>query len=428
MTSTVTAFSANQSTAKNAIYAQAGGSTAMINVSAVGVIRAWQQVAPTGAVLYAAHEGLLGVLTEHLFALDQLSASDLMRLSQTPASAFSTCRHVLQPEEAERLIDVFRAHDIGYFFYNGGGGAARACLDVLAIAAQFAYPLNVIHLPKTIDNDLPATDCCLGFGSAAKYLATSLREASLDLASVASSSTKVFILETMGRYSGWLTLACGLALQGQPEEAYLLLVPELAFDESIFLAKVEAMVAQYGYCVIAVAEGVVDKQGEALHASGQRDAAGDRQLGGVAPMLAELISERLAYKCHWSVADYLQRAARHLASQVDFEQALATGESAVKLALQGHQHFSPVIQRLADEPYQWLIQPESLHAVAAPERRVPREFITEDGWQLSAAGRAYLLPLIQGEAAVVFKDGLPLYGRLDLPLIAQKLKAFMVVG
>lgn len=428
MTTTVAALTTHQTTAKNAIYAQAGGSTAIINASAVGGIRTWQQIAQKDAVLYVAHEGILGVLTERLLATAALSENDLTALAQTPASAFGTCRHVLQPEEAARLIDVLKAHDIGYFFYNGGGGAARACLDVLAIATQFAYPLNVIHIPKTIDNDLPATDCSLGFGSAAKYLATSLREASLDLASVASSSTKVFILETMGRYSGWLTLACGLALQGQHEEAYLLLLPELAFDESSLLAKVELMVAQYGYCVIAVAEGVVDKSGQTLHASGQRDAAGDRQLGGVAPMLAELITTHLGYKCHWSVADYLQRSARHLASQVDFEQALATGESAVRLALQGHQHFSPIIQRLADEPYQWQIQPESLQAVAAPERRVPREFISEDGWQLSAVGRAYLLPLIQGEAAIVFKEGLPQYFRLDLPFIVQKLKPFTVVG
>ena len=245
---------------------------------------------------------------------------------------------------------------------------------------------------------------------------------------MANSSSKVFILETMGRYSGWLTLACGLAFQHDTQQAYLLLLPELPFDEQPFLDRVEQTIETYGYCVVAVAEGVVDSQGKTLHASGLQDAAGDRQLGGIAPMLAELISSKLGHKCHWSVADYLQRSARHLASQVDFEQALATGESAVKLALQGCQNFSPVIQRLADEPYQWQIRPESLHAVAAPERRVPREFISEDGWQLSAAGRAYLLPLIQGEAVVVFKDGLPLYFRLDLPFIVQKLKPFTVVG
>jgi 6-phosphofructokinase 1 len=234
----------------------------------------------------------------------------------------------------------------------------------------------------------------------------------------------VFILETMGRYSGWLTLACGLALQHDTKEAYLLLLPELPFDERRFLEQVEQTIVRYGYCVVAVAEGVVDQQGQTLHASGQRDAAGDRQLGGVAPMLAELISTKLGHKCHWSVADYLQRSARHLASLVDSEQALATGQAAVTLALQGQTHFSPIIQRVADSPYQWRIQPVPLTAVAAPERRVPRDFLTVDGWQLSEAGRAYLLPLIQGQAPVVFEEGLPLYPRLNLPFVVKKLAEF----
>jgi len=417
----------NQYYGKNALYAQAGGATAMLNTSAAGVIQAWQQHAPSDAVLYAAHEGILGVLAERLFDVTHLAEHKLQGLAQSPSAAFGTCRHVLQPNEAQRLVDVLRAHDIGYFFYNGGGGAARACQDVLAVAAQFSYPLNAIHIPKTIDNDLPVTDCSIGFGSAAKYLATSLREASMDLASVASSSSKVFILETMGRYSGWLTLACGLALQHDKKEAYLLLLPELPFDERRFLEQVEQTIVRYGYCVVAVAEGVVDQQGQTLHASGLRDAAGDRQLGGVAPMLAELISSKLGHKCHWSVADYLQRSARHLASLVDSEQALATGQAAVTLALQGQTHFSPIIQRLTDSPYQWQIQPVPLTAVAAPERRVPREFLTVDGWQLSEAGRAYLLPLIQGQAPVVFEEGLPLYPQLNLPLVMKKLAEFDVV-
>jgi ATP-dependent phosphofructokinase / diphosphate-dependent phosphofructokinase len=412
---------------KNAIYAQAGGATAMLNTSAAGVIQAWQQHAPVDAILYAAHEGILGALAERLFDVTQLPEDKLLGLTQSPAAAFGTCRHVLQGDEGQRLIEVLRAYDIGYFFYNGGGGAARACHDVLAATVQFSYPLNCIHIPKTIDNDLPATDCSIGFGSAAKYLATSLREASMDLASVASSSSKVFILETMGRYSGWLTLACGLAFQHHPKQAYLLLLPEQAFDETSFLLKVQQTITAHGYCVIAVAEGVVDQQGHTLHASGQKDAAGDRQLGGVAPMLAELISRQLGHKCHWSVADYLQRSARHLASMVDSEQALATGQAAVTLALQGQINFSPIIQRLADSPYQWRIQPVPLADVAAPERRVPREFLTVDGWQLSEAGRAYLLPLIQGQAPVVFEEGLPLYPQLNLPLLMKKLAEFDVV-
>ena len=416
----------NQYYGKNAVYAQAGGATAMLNTSAAGVIQAWQQHAPSDAVLYAAHEGILGVLAERLFDVTHLAEHKLQGLAQSPSAAFGTCRHVLQPNEAQRLVDVLRAHDIGYFFYNGGGGAARACQDVLAVAAQFSYPLNAIHIPKTIDNDLPATDCSIGFGSAAKYLATSLREASLDLASVANSSSKVFILETMGRYSGWLTLACGLAFQHDTKQAYLLLLPELPFDEQRFLDRVEQTIETYGYCVVAVAEGVVDSQGKTLHASGLQDAAGDRQLGGIAPMLAELISSKLGHKCHWSVADYLQRSARHLASLVDSEQALARGQAAVTLALQGQKNFSPIIQRLADSPYQWRIRPVPLVEVAAPERRVPRDFLSLDGWQLSDAGQTYLLPLIQGQAPIVFEEGLPLYPPLNLPFVKKKLAEFEV--
>ena len=416
----------NQYYGKNALYAQAGGATAMLNTSAAGVIQAWQQHAPSDAVLYAAHEGILGVLAERLFDVTHLAEHKLQGLAQSPAAAFGTCRHVLQPNEVQRLVDVLRSYDIGYFFYNGGGGAARACQDVLAVAAQFSYPLNAIHIPKTIDNDLPATDCSIGFGSAAKYLATSLREASLDLASVANSSSKVFILETMGRYSGWLTLACGLAFQHDTKQAYLLLLPELPFDELQFLDRVELTIETYGYCVVAVAEGVVDSQGKTLHASGLQDAAGDRQLGGIAPMLAELISSKLGHKCHWSVADYLQRSARHLASLVDSEQALATGQAAVTLALQGQIDFSPIIQRLADSPYQWRIRPVPLVEVAAPERRVPRDFLSLDGWQLSDAGQTYLLPLIQGQAPIVFEEGLPLYLPLNLPFVKKKLAEFEV--
>ncbi len=393
----------------HALYAQAGGVTAVLNATAAGLIGAWRQQAPAGARLLGAREGILGVLGERLVDLSALSGEALASLAHSPSAALGTCRHVLRPEEHPVLVRVLRAHGIGTFFYNGGGGAARACQDIRAIARAAGYPLNVVHVPKTIDNDLPGTDACPGFGSAAKYLATSMREASLDLAAMAGSSSKVFILETMGRYSGWLTAACGLASRHPAEGPHLLLLPERVFDEADFLDRVRDCVQRLGHCAIAASEGLTGADGQLLQATGPRDAAGDRQLGGVAPRLAEMVTARLGYKCHWSVADYLQRSARHLASAVDVAQARATGAAAVTLALQGERDFSPVIRRLSAEPYCWELAPVSLDVVAGPELRVPAAFLTDDGYRLSAPGRAQLAPLIVGEDYPPFRDGLPDY-------------------
>lgn len=404
---------------RNAVYAQAGGVTAVLNSTAAGLVAAWQAQAPAGSRLFGARDGVLGVLQDRLTDLSRLTADDLAALACSPSAALGTCRHVLQPEEHARLVAVLAAHEIGTFFYNGGGGAARACDDVRRIAAAAGYPLNVVHVPKTIDNDIPETDACPGFGSAAKYLATSLREASLDLAAMAGSSSKVFILETMGRYSGWLTAACGLAARNPGEGPHLLLLPERPFEEEEFLRRVRETVDRYGHCAVAASEGLTGADGRVLHATGQRDAAGDRQLGGVAPWLAARVTARLGYKCHWSVADYLQRSARHLVSATDVAQARATGRAAVTLALAGERHFSPIIRRLADEPYRWEVIAAPLAVVTAPERRVPADFLTPDGYQLSAAGRRYLTPLIVGEDYPPFRDGLPDYripAFLDIPL------------
>ncbi|HEX5362201.1 MAG TPA: 6-phosphofructokinase [Fluviicoccus sp.] len=400
---------------RNAVYAQAGGVTAVLNSTAAGLVAAWQAQAPAGSRLFGARDGVLGVLENRLTDLSRLTAGDLESLAYSPSAALGTCRHVLQPEEHARLVAVLAAHEIGTFFYNGGGGAARACEDVRRIAAAAGYPLNVVHVPKTIDNDIPGTDACPGFGSAAKYLATSLREASLDLAAMAGSSSKVFILETMGRYSGWLTAACGLASRHPGEGPHLLLLPELPFNEEEFLTRVRDTVERHGHCAIAASEGLTGADGQVLHATGERDAAGDRQLGGVAPWLAARVNARLGYKCHWSVADYLQRSARHLVSATDVGQARATGAAAVSLALAGVRDFSPVIRRLADDPYRWDIVASPLAVVTAPERRVPREFLTPDGYHLSPAGRRYLAPLIVGEDYPPFRDGLPDYRLPEFP-------------
>ncbi|HEX5362196.1 MAG TPA: 6-phosphofructokinase [Fluviicoccus sp.] len=404
---------------RNAVYAQAGGVTAVLNSTAAGLVAAWQAQAPAGSRLFGARDGVLGVLEDRLTDLSRLTPEDLEALAYSPSAALGTCRHVLRPDEHARLVAVLAAHEIGTFFYNGGGGAARACEDVRRIAAAAGYPLNVVHVPKTIDNDIPGTDACPGFGSAAKYLATSLREASLDLAAMAGSSSKVFILETMGRYSGWLTAACGLASRHPGEGPHLLLLPELPFQEEEFLARVRDIVERYGHCAIAASEGLTGADGQVLHATGERDAAGDRQLGGVAPWLAARVSARLGYKCHWSVADYLQRSARHLVAATDVAQARASGAAAVSLALAGERDFSPVIRRLAEEPYRWEIIPVPLATVTAPERRVPREFLTADGCRLSTEGRRYLSPLIVGEDYPPFRDGLPDYRLPEFPPAAR---------
>ncbi|MBB5018406.1 6-phosphofructokinase 1 [Chitinivorax tropicus] len=413
---------------KNALYAQAGGPSAVINASAAGVIRACRRSGQIDTV-FGAHFGVLGALNENLIDTSPFDDATLELLKATPAAAFGACRHVLHdladdPREYQRLIDVFAAHDIAYFFYNGGGGSAHACQAIAQASRRLGYPIVAVHVPKTIDNDLLHTDCSPGFGSAAKYVATSIREASIDLASMSHTSSKVFILETMGRYAGWLVGACGLATEHPNDGPHLLLFPEIPFDETQFLHQVKETVERVGYCAIAVAEGLRDQTGNTLHATGQKDAAGDRQLGGVAPLLAHMVTQQLGYKCHWAVADYLQRAARHLASATDVAQAYAVGEAAVAMALDGRHGLMPAIRRLSDVPYRWDIVGVPLDDIIQGDRFVPREFISASGLHLSEAGRRYLAPLIAGEDAPLFKHGLPQYFRLPHDRVPKKLPPF----
>lgn len=411
--------------ARNAFYAQSGGVTAVINASAAGVIETCRQHPDKIGRVLAGRNGIIGALTEELIDTSQESDAAIAALKHTPGGAFGSCRYKLKSlethrEQYERLIEVFRAHDIGYFFYNGGGDSADTCLKVSQLAEKLGYPLTAIHVPKTVDNDLPITDCCPGFGSVAKYVATSIREAAFDVASMAKTSTKVFILEVMGRHAGWITAACGLASEAQGEAPQVLLFPEIAFDEAAFLAKVQAVVTEQGYCVIGVSEGLRYADGRFLAESGLRDAFGHAQLGGVAPQLAQLVKEKLGYKYHWAVADYLQRAARHIASAVDVEQAYATGKAAVEFALAGQHGVMPTIVRTQSSPYQWEIGCAPLCDVANVEKFMPRDFITEDGFHITKACRDYLSPLIQGEAFPPFSNGLPAYVRLKNELLPPK--------
>lgn len=414
---------------KNAFYAQSGGVTAVINASAAGVIETARQHPTRIGTVYAGRNGILGALDEDLIDTRHESAADIAALRHTPGGAFGSCRYKLQDlqqhrAEYQRLIEVFKAHDIGYFFYNGGGDSADTCLKVAQLSAALGYPIQAIHIPKTVDNDLPITDCCPGFGSVAKYVATSIREAGYDVASMAKTSTKVFILEVMGRHAGWITAACGLASEAEGEPPHLLLFPEIPFEPKLFLDQVDACVQRHSYCVVAVSEGIRQADGRFIAESGLTDAFGHAQLGGVAPVLANLVKSALGYKYHWAVADYLQRAARHLASAVDVEQAWALGARAVELALAGHGGVMPTIVRLSDVPYQWTLGMAALEDVANVEKFMPKEFISAEGFHITDACRRYLAPLIQGEAWPPFVNGLPHYVRLQNRAVPRQLPPF----
>ncbi|WP_133138978.1 6-phosphofructokinase [Legionella genomosp. 1] len=408
---------------KNAIYAQSGGVTAVINASACGVIQTARQHPEKIGKVFAAKNGIIGALNEELIDTSLESDEAIAGLMFTPAGAFGSCRYKLKDSgsEYERLIEVFKAHDIGYFFYNGGGDSQDTANKIARMSKEMNYPITCVGIPKTVDNDLPFTDNCPGFGSVAKYVAVSTMEAGFDVASMAASSTKVFILEVMGRHAGWIAAASGLASQKQGEPPHIILFPENVFDEQKFLAKVDACVKEYGYCVVVVSEGIKNKEGKFLSDAGLRDAFGHAQLGGVAPVIAQLIKSNLGYKYHWAVADYLQRAARHIASQVDLEHAYALGKAAVELAISGHNAIMPIVKREQDSPYRWSISHVPLSEVANQEKAMPADFISEDGFGITEACRRYLSPLIQGEAYPHYNNGLPVYIRLKNQLVNQKL-------
>ncbi|WP_297446590.1 6-phosphofructokinase [Acidiferrobacter sp.] len=411
---------------KNAFYAQSGGVTAVINASACGVIETARRYKTKIGKVYAGRNGIIGALTEDLIDTSKESVEAIRALRHTPAGAFGSCRYKLKGLEEnkaqyERLIDVFRAHDIGYFFYNGGGDSQDTAHKVSQIGERLGYPIVCVGVPKTVDNDLPFTDCSPGFGSVAKYVAVSIREAGFDVASMAKTSTKIFVMEVMGRHAGWIAAAGGLAAEKAGDAPHIILFPERVFDETAFLARVDQAVKAYGYCAIVVSEGVKGKDGKFLAESGLKDAFGHAQLGGVAPVVAQLIKNKLGYKYHWAVADYLQRAARHIASKTDVEQAYALGKRAVELAIKGHNAVMPIIVRKANRPYKWELGVANLADVANVEKKMPEDYITEDGFGITRKCRTYLEPLIQGEDYPPYKNGLPQYVRLKNVAVKKKL-------
>jgi 6-phosphofructokinase 1 len=411
---------------RNAFYAQSGGVTAVINASAMGVIETARRHRAKIGRVYAGRDGIIGALTEDLIDTSREPARAIAGLMHTPGGAFGSCRYKLKGldesrAQYERLIDVFRAHDIGFFFYNGGNDSADTCLKVSQIGQALGYPVTAVHVPKTVDNDLAVTDNCPGFGSVAKYVATSMREAAFDVASMARTSTKVFVLEVMGRNAGWITSAVGMAEDATTPIPLVLLFPEVPFDESRFLAAVDERTKRLGYCCVGVSEGLRDRAGALMAETGTKDAFGHAQLGGAGPLIAALVKDKLRYKYHWAVADYLQRSARHIASKTDLEQSYAVGRAAVEYAIAGRNAVMPAIVRVSDKPYRWKIAVAPLAKVANAEKTLPRDFISADGFGITPKAREYLAPLMRGEAPPPFKDGLPRYVRLKNVAVPKKL-------
>ncbi len=412
--------------ARNAFYAQSGGVTAVINASAAAVIETARANKSRIGKVYAGRNGIIGALTEDLIDTSKESVRAIAALKDTPAGAFGSCRYKLKGldedrAQYERLIEVFKAHDIGYFFYNGGNDSADTCLKVSQLAERMNYPLIAVHVPKTVDNDLAVTDNCPGFGSVAKYVATSMREAAFDVASMAKTSTKVFVLEVMGRHAGWITAAVGMAEDEETPIPLVLLFPEVPFDEAKFLALVENKTKEFGYCCVGVSEGLKNSEGKLMAETGTKDAFGHAQLGGIGPMIASIVRAKLKFKYHWAVADYLQRAARHIASKTDLDHSYAVGKAAVELALAGKNAVMPAIIRTSDRPYRWKIGEAPLTEIANREKMLPRDYISRDGYGITTKARAYLAPLIKGEAPPPFKDGLPRYVRLKNVAVPKKL-------
>jgi len=418
--------------ARNAFYAQSGGVTAVINASACGVIETARKHRKKIANVYAGRNGIIGALTEDMIDTNKESARTIAALRHTPGGAFGSARYKLRSleenrAEYERLIEVFRAHDIGYFFYNGGNDSMDTAHKVSLISKSMGFPVTCLGIPKTVDNDLPVTDNCPGFGSVAKYVAISTQEAALDVLSMSKTSTKVFVLEVMGRHAGWIAAAGGLAGREPGDAPHIILFPEIPFNKRAFLKRVRECVKKYDYCVIVVSEGAAYKNGKFLAEAGTRDAFGHAQLGGVAPVVANMVRDNLGFKYHYAVADYLQRSARHIASATDVKQAYAVGAAAVKMALAGKTAVMPVIKRVSDSPYRWRIESAALSRIANKEKMLPRRYITKDGFGITAACRRYLEPLIRGEDYPPYINGLPKYVSLKNAPVKPLLKTKFVV-
>ncbi|SFR53486.1 6-phosphofructokinase [Thiomicrospira sp. ALE5] len=401
----------------NALYAQAGGVTAVINASAVGVIETLRQYNQTPRI-FAAINGIEGLLNEELVDLTDISDTDLDRLKNLPGGAFQACRFDLaplaeRPDQYQRLLDIFSHYDIGTFFYNGGNGSMLTAKKVADYCQSQGYPLRCIGIAKTIDNDLALSHCSPGFGSAAKFLASHFLQATLDVQSMAASSTKFFVMEAMGRNVGWLALSAGLVKDVIPNLPLIILPAERAFDKAAFLAKVSSLIQSHGYCVCMASEGLCHASGECLSVAREEQAHGKvyRQFGGVAQKLAQLVEQTLGIKTHSANPDYLQRSSALCVSATDWQMAYEAGAAAVHAAQQGEHGILPLIkastESYSNQPLTWTFENHPLADVAELEFHVPDHYISEDGMDITEAGLAYLRPLVMGERTTVWRAGLP---------------------
>ena len=414
----------------NIFYAQSGGVTPVINATAAGVIDAYNKNKKSFGKLYVGKNGILGALNEELIDISKEDKTQLALLKQTPGGAFGSCRLKLSDfkkskKDFDRLYEVFKKHNIRYFFYNGGGDSQDTTNKVSKFFKEKNYSIICIGLPKTIDNDLPVTDNCPGFGSVAKYIATSTLEASLDVKSMCETSTKVFILEVMGRHAGWLAASAGVIKEKAGDAPHLILFPEIQFNQSSFLKKVKETTIKYGYCVIVASEGIKDNKNKFLSDSGLKDSFGHAQLGGVAPVLSSIITNKLKYKVHWAVSDYLQRAARHIASTVDVNQAYALGLESIKVAKLDNNNIMLTIKSTKiKQKYKWSISSTNLNNVANVEKMLPKNFIKSNGFEITRSCKEYISNLIQGEDYPSYDNGVPQYAKLECKTIKKKLPAY----
>ena len=413
----------------NIFYAQSGGVTPVINATASGLIEHFFKNKKYFGRFYAGKNGILGALNEELIDITSENKMELKLLSKTPGGAFGSCRlklkdYVKSEREFQRIYEVFKAHNIRYFFYNGGGDSQDTTNKISKFFKIKGYAISCIGLPKTIDNDLPITYCCPGYGSVAKYIATSTLEASLDVKSMSQTSTKVFILEVMGRHAGWLAASSGIIKTKAEEPPHIILFPEVEFKQTDFLRKVRGVINKYGYCVIVASEGIKSKN-KFISDSGLKDSFGHAQLGGVAPVLSNMITSKLNIKVHWAVSDYLQRSARHIGSRVDVEQAYMLGKSGIDYAKKNITDVMLTIIRVNNKSkFQWKVSHTPLDNVANQEKMLPRNFIKSNGYEISKSCRSYITDLTQGEDYPSYANGFPRYANLNCKTIKKKLKKF----
>lgn len=406
----------------NLLVGQSGGPTSVINASVAGVIQEAGRHPDAIEEIYGGLNGIFGMLNEDLIDLQEEKRQAIEGLKHTPAAALGTCRYKLDfkkkaekaAKDMDRLFEVFKAHNIRYFFYAGGNDSQDTSHKIHEEAVKRGWDMRVIGVPKTIDNDLPHTDHCPGYGSVIKYNATTVMEVGLDVGSMATDDGSCCIIEVMGRSAGWIAAGTVLAKRKPSDAPHIILLPEIPFDEAAFLAKVQATVAEHRYCIVVVGEGLKNAQGEEIGADKTRlDSFGHPVLSGAADRLAEIVQGRVSLKTRTVKLGYTQRAAAHFASETDVQEAFACGEAAVRAAVSGQSGQMVKIVRLQQDPYKWTTDLQPLGDIANVEHFLPRDWISEDGFMPNEKFIQYAAPLVVGEPKLATEGGLPKYTVLE---------------